>query len=699
MLGIQIIMLVGIAVLLIFTMLLVRFIEKCFLITSRSWVKFTIEIVNMLVIVIGTVLAMFEIRDLVLVPPDIYLADSGNFTDDGTNIMAPASVEIDAPFFLDIYYTVDGTDPSTGKRYRGSEGITLSNPAQVLACTKFLWLYSDTAERYFRIYDPDTATQYIELESLDIVETKTLKAGEKIQLEVFPEPENTSNAGYLWESDNTRVASVQGNGRTCIVTGHEPGVATVKVSASQNSEICTLCFITVMDNVQPDETPDERRADIQADTQANTVSAMAQPGPQNKEWNAEGNKENSGKSDKESGVESSREYAEDINAGGQGGAEVRTSYTSEEITAAHLERIDVRTLPDVLNYRIGDRLDLEGLSLTAYYDDGTEAVISSGFRCSPRHFSRAGVQDISVSYGGFSTEFQVEVEEEETEVTTDEPTEETEAQPVHVDIQTRPDRTKYEAGEYLDSYGLSLAVRYDDGSVEIVSRGFQCSPILLDKPGEQTITVSYQHMNTFFTVTVNEKPPVLTDISAEIEKPAILEGETTQIKVTAFYSDGAQKDITEAALLKSEDFLVASVDQEGRITGMTAGSTRISASFEGFYAEASVTVKGEDRILLNTDSIDGLSVWGETINISVTANGYWTGSSDSSWVTFHPDQSEISGSAGEYFLVLHIITHENLSRGSTWEGTSFPERTADITFQCGDSTAVLHITQNGYSRN
>lgn len=686
MLYVQIFLIVCIGLLLIYIMLLVRFLEKHFIVTSQRWVKVIIEIANMLAIVATTVLGMYELRDLVLVTPDIYLADTGNIMDDGKNIMAPARVEIDAPFYLDIYYSVEGTDPAKGELYHDNEGILLSNPAQVLACTKFLWLYSEPAERYFRVYDPETAAQYIELHSLELVETQTVKVGEKVRLEVFPEPENTSNVGYFWESDNTTVASVQGNGRTCIVTGHEPGVAAVKVAASQNREINALCFVTVVDLEQPVKSRDE--------IQAETVSTMPPTDRPNRERNTKGNKENDGKSGE--GVSS----AEAAQTEPQGSAKDVTPSTQVEIPAVRLAGIDVRTLPDVLLYRIGDRLDLEGLELTAYYDDGTEEVIHSGYQCSLRYFTMEGIQNITVFYGGQRTEFQVEVEADvEKEETTKETTEAVKPLLSHVHIQTPPERTVYEAGESLDTYGLSLTVFYDNGSEEIVRQGFQCSPVLLNEPGEQTITVTYQGMDAFFPVIVNEKKPSLSGISVEIENDLILEGSASQLNVTAYYTDGAQTDITDAATLKSENNQVAEVGKGGTVLGIKAGSTGISAEYGGFHAKASITVKGEDRISLNTDRIDGLSVWGETINISVTASGSWSADSDSPWVTFHPDKSEISGGAGENFLVLHIIMHENLSRGSTWDGTAFPERTAVLTFRCGDSTAVLYVTQKGYSRN
>ncbi|MDO4548375.1 MAG: leucine-rich repeat protein [Clostridia bacterium] len=75
-----------------------------------------------------------------------------------------------------------------------------------------------------------------------------------------------------------------------------------------------------------------------------------------------------------------------------------------------VDSIAIKTMPDKLNYQVGDTLVTAGLTLTVNYKDQTSNTIDSGFVCSPTLLDTAGTQNISVSYGGKRASFPVTVQ-------------------------------------------------------------------------------------------------------------------------------------------------------------------------------------------------------------------------------------------------------------------------------------------------
>lgn len=81
--------------------------------------------------------------------------------------------------------------------------------------------------------------------------------------------------------------------------------------------------------------------------------------------------------------------------------------------------IAVKTMPEKVNYVVGDSLDTTGLSFTLTYNTGDTRVISSGFVAEPEELSTEGTQEITVSYTENETTvscaFEVTVEAAEVE--------------------------------------------------------------------------------------------------------------------------------------------------------------------------------------------------------------------------------------------------------------------------------------------
>ena len=137
-----------------------------------------------------------------------------------------------------------------------------------------------------------------------------------------------------------------------------------------------------------------------------------------------------------------------------------------------------------------------------FSDNGTiDDIEVSGF-----DNSKPGVCPITVTYGGFSTSFNVTIAAKTVSGIT---------------IAFAPDKTEYEAGEALDIAGCKVNVNYNNGTVRTaylisvagmyrivfddnsVSEEVTISGFSSNVGGKKTVTVSYKGYSDSFEVTVN----------------------------------------------------------------------------------------------------------------------------------------------------------------------------------------------------
>ena len=88
----------------------------------------------------------------------------------------------------------------------------------------------------------------------------------------------------------------------------------------------------------------------------------------------------------------------------------KTATFTVNVQDVTLSSIAIASNPTKTSYYVGDTLDTTGLKLTATYSNGTTQTITSGFTCTPTALSTAGVQTVTVSYGGKTATFAVNVE-------------------------------------------------------------------------------------------------------------------------------------------------------------------------------------------------------------------------------------------------------------------------------------------------
>ena len=163
--------------------------------------------------------------------------------------------------------------------------------------------------------------------------------------------------------------------------------------------------------------------------------------------------------------------------------------------------LTLESAPAKLEYVQGEELDLTGLVMNALYENGYTDQIQAadgGFEVSGYDAQQIGEQTVTVSFGGQSVSFTVNVTAKE------------DPSPVFtgITIANLPDKTEYVQGEELDLTGIIVEAHYSDTSVvklEEGENGYTVSGYDAQQIGEQTITVSYNGDSATFTVTVTAK--------------------------------------------------------------------------------------------------------------------------------------------------------------------------------------------------
>lgn len=208
----------------------------------------------------------------------------------------------------------------------------------------------------------------------------------------------------------------------------------------------------------------------------------------------------------------------------------KTAQFEVKIIAKSVSRISVASVPDVVTYLEGkDELSANGGKITVYYNNDTEdeifmdASMLSGFDC-----DTVGMQTITVTYGGKTAFFEVEVIAKTLE---------------KIELLSAPAKKTYrEKKDTLNLSGARINLIYNNGTTapleitdEMVS-GFDNGVI-----GKQTITVTYMGKTTTFEVEIIAKTAMSISVTQKPDKVNYLEGkdelDLTGGIITVYYDD------------------------------------------------------------------------------------------------------------------------------------------------------------------
>lgn len=269
---------------------------------------------------------------------------------------------------------------------------------------------------------------------------------------------------------------------------------------------------------------------------------------------------------------------------------------SENVTLVGFGKI---TAPDKTVYTVGEEFDPTGMEAVVLYSDGTTKDVTDKVTFSGYDMNTEGQQRVTVTYTETYADGSTATITTEIMITVNPGSEEPDPGEVTLtEIQvTAPDKTTYTAGEELDLTGMKITAVYSDDSTKDVTDSenvsVDTSECNMNVAGTYAVNVSYTENNTEvssqFLITVKDAAvepgeAVLTGIEAAApEKTVYTVGDKldlTGMKITASYSDGTTKDVTEAA---DVDTSACNMDAAGTYTvkvSYTENGTTVSDTFQ-----------------------------------------------------------------------------------------------------------------------
>ena len=247
-----------------------------------------------------------------------------------------------------------------------------------------------------------------------------------------------------------------------------------------------------------------------------------------------------------------------------------------------LDRIEITTNPDKMEYEVGETFDKTGMVVTAIYTDASQEIITE-YTYEPTGSLTKNDNKITVTYQEKNAVLNITVNEPVPEKTLEK-----------IEITTNPNKMEYLVGEVFDKTGMVVTAIYSDASQETITE-YEYAPTGELTTNDNLITISYQGKMAILSITVREETPPAEKTLEGIEvttNPNKMEyevGETfdkTGMVVTAIYSDASQETITEYTYSPTGS--------------LTVNDNKIVITYQGKTATVNITVqevKQEERKL------------------------------------------------------------------------------------------------------
>ena len=152
------------------------------------------------------------------------------------------------------------------------------------------------------------------------------------------------------------------------------------------------------------------------------------------------------------------------------------------------------------------------------------------------------------------------------------------------------------------------------------------------------------------TTTVTVTPAVLTSITIDPVNPSIADGTVVQLSAIGNFSDGTTEDLTAVAGWTSANNSVAEVDNaagyKGLVTGLSVGSTSITATFGGIQGATTVSVTSATLVSITVTPANPSIAAGTSLRLAATAN-FSDGTTEdvtavASWQSSAPSVAQVS---------------------------------------------------------
>lgn len=235
-----------------------------------------------------------------------------------------------------------------------------------------------------------------------------------------------------------------------------------------------------------------------------------------------------------------------------------------------ISSIRLKTLPNKLDYKYGEKLDLTGGTLEIVKESGDNQIIKlTSEMVSGYNAQKVGRQILKVKYGSFEGEFPVRVEDVISKL-----------------VVKAPNKTEYEYGENMDLTGGTVSIMMASGAT-LETTAITASMVTgfnSKKPETQKIDVTYKGLKGSFNVKVVDK---IKGISMNKEPNKVQ------------YELGQKLDITggQIAVIKSSGMQIVNITPD-MISGYNAnksGTQMITVTYGGFTTKFIVIVKVKEK--------------------------------------------------------------------------------------------------------
>lgn len=211
-------------------------------------------------------------------------------------------------------------------------------------------------------------------------------------------------------------------------------------------------------------------------------------------------------------------------------------------------RLEVTHMPTKTRYFVGETFDSTGLIITAYYNDNTSEQVT-GYTLSSPDMSVYGSKTVTVTFDEKTVDFSILVVDIS-----------------GIEVKTMPTKVEYQKGDVFGTTGLSILVKYTDGTSETKTTGFEVSGFDSSSVGEKTITVTYKTHTATFKVTVYDLSGIrITSFPSKVYYKIGESFNPSGLTVAEVRQDGTEKEIT--------DYDISGFDSS------TAGSKTITVSY------------------------------------------------------------------------------------------------------------------------
>ncbi len=278
---------------------------------------------------------------------------------------------------------------------------------------------------------------------------------------------------------------------------------------------------------------------------------------------------------------------------------------SVEPSALQLEVGRTAQLSVIAGYSDGRQEDVSGLAVYESIDPSVATVDGGGLVLA----LAGGATSVRASFGGLFDSCSVAVGSVDL-----------------LSIEIMPDTLELDIGQ---SAALSVRAHYSDGHIENVtaqsvfaSNAPSVASVQLNgmvtgqAPGTATVSAGFASLEA--TCSVRVRAPLLDHIEITPSSAVLEIGDSLQLTVRAYYSDGSQADVTQEAVYDSSEPMVASVQGGGMLTAVGPGSAEIFATFMGVGDSCAVQVNAPVLVSIEISPHSANLMVGEILQFTVT---------------------------------------------------------------------------------